>query len=41
LKNVLIKFVVCTIAFSGAYRLGIAGEAGRPAVTALPPCFGG
>ena len=40
MKNVLIKFVVCTIAFSGGIAWGIAAEASETGVT-LATMFGG
>jgi len=40
MKNILIKFVICTIAFSGGIVWGIAAEAGETGVT-LATMFGG
>ncbi|WP_430403762.1 hypothetical protein [Hyphomonas sp.] len=39
MKNILIKFVICTIAFSGGIAWGIAAEAGETGVT-LATMFG-
>lgn len=40
MKTILIKLVVCTIAFSGGIAWGIAVEAGETGVT-LATMFGG